>query len=316
MRRPAALVAVILLSCPSLAWAHGRRAQPGTWWLAWNWDPLVLVSVVLLAWCYGRGLARLWARVGVGRKVRRWQAASYYGGLGAISIALLSPLDALSEELSSLHMVQHMVLMMVAASLFILGSPTFVLAWGFPQWARATSLFSFAFRLPQTRILWQPQFLWGLFAVTLYAWHHPILYQAALRDPLVHDTQHLSFFIVACLFWRSCLDPLGAHRLGPLAATLYLFTTSLHASALGVFLALSPRIWYGDYLGRTSAWGLAPLEDQQLAGLIMWMPACLVYPAVAAALFGAWLTGLREMPNPQRGDRCPIARDHESWIHH
>lgn len=134
------------------------------------------------------------------------------------------------------------------------------------------------------------------------------MYQGALRDPLVHDAQHLSFFVVACLFWRACLDPLGGRRLGPAAALPYLFATSLHASALGVFLALSPRVWYADYATRTSVWGFTPLQDQQLAGLIMWMPACLIYPAVAAVLFGTWLAGLAGTTrHGERGERCQAA---------
>jgi cytochrome c oxidase assembly factor CtaG len=242
--------------------------------------------------------------------VHPWQAACYALALAVILIALVSPLDALSEELSSAHMVQHMLLVMVAAPLFVLGSPTFVLAWGLPEFHRGwgKSCFTFVFRLPQEPILWQPLLLWALYAVTLWVWHHPVLYQAALRDLFVHDAQHLSFFVVACLFWRACLDPLSARRLCPAVAIPYLFATSLHASALGVFLALSPWPWYDDYATRTTAFGFTPLEDQQLAGFIMWMPACLIYPAVAAVLFGAWLSGLNgTMRNTKRGQRCQTA---------
>lgn len=293
MCRRAALAAALLISCPAVACADGARTEPGVWWQAWSWDPLVLLSLGVLAWLYGRGLVRLWRKAGVDRTVSRWQAASFFGALVVVFIALLSPLDALSEELSSVHMIQHMLLMMVAAPLIVIGSPSVVLAWGLREWSKGSgnSYFVFAFRLPSVPILWQPQFLWGLYALTLWSWHHPVMYQAALRDPLVHDAQHLSFFVVGCLFWRVCLDPLGGRRLCPAVALIYLFATSLHASALGVFLALSPRPWYHDYLGRTGAWGLTPLQDQQLAGLIMWMPSCLIYPAVAAALFGIWLNG-------------------------
>jgi putative membrane protein len=301
MSQPAAIAAALLLTCPSAAWADGSRTEPGTWWQAWSWDPLILLSLGLLAGIYGRGLARLWRRVGVGRKVARWQAAAYLGALAVLFVALLSPLDALSVELASVHMVQHMLLMTVAAPLFILGAPTLVLAWGVPEmWSaergrrhEGMRLFGrSAFRIPHAAFLWQPLFVWALYGMALWAWHHPILYQAALRDALVHDTQHLSFFVAACLFWRGALDPLGRRRLHPVAAVPYLFATSLHASALGVFLALSSRPWYGDYAGRTSAWGFTQLEDQQLAGLIMWMPACLIYPAVAATLLGSWLASL------------------------
>jgi putative membrane protein len=316
--RPAVIAAALPLILPSAAWADGRRAEPGTWWRAWNGDPLILLILGLLAWLYGRGLARLWAKVGPGSKLRRWQAACYFGSLTMILLALLSPLDALSEELSSVHMVQHMLLTMVAALLFVLGSPTFVLAWGLPEGRQGwgSSFFTFAFRLPQEPCLYQPLFVWILFAGTLWAWHHPALYQAALRDPLMHDAQHLSFFVASCLFWRVCLDPLGGRRLSPPGAVPYLFTTSLHASALGVFLTLSPRVWYEDYATRTISWGLTPLEDQQLAGLIMWMPACLIYPAAAAALFGAWLTSLDGATRKrERNELCPAAGGGQPWTH-
>jgi putative membrane protein len=292
---PAHTVAVtLLLTWPHVAYADGTRAEPGRWWQAWDADPLVLLSLGLLAGLYGRGLARLWGKVGVGHTVRRWQSACFFGGLTVIFLALLSPLDALSAELSAMHMVQHMVLMTVAAPLFVLGSPSVVLAWGLPERTkgRGRSVVAFVLWLPQEPILWQPWFVWTLFAVTLWAWHHPALYQAALRDPLVHDAQHVSFFVAACLFWRACLDPLSQRRLSAPVAIPYLFATSVHASALGVFLALSPRVWYDDYAATTSAWGLTPMQDQQMAGLIMWMPACLIYPAVAAVLFGLWLSNL------------------------
>jgi putative membrane protein len=292
MRRFIQLNTILLAASPSLARADSGGVTTDTWQLAWNFDPLVLLSLGVLAWLYARGLARLWRRVGVSNKVRVWQAVAYFSGLGAIFIALLSPIDALSGELSSLHMVQHMLLTTVAAPLLVVGSPTFVLAWGLPEWkrGRGSSLFRFAFRLPQDSLLRQPLIVWMLFAVALWGWHHPRLYQAALRDPLMHDAQHLSFFIAACLLWRVCLDPFSRFKLCPAIAILYLFTTSLHASALGIFLTFSPQAWYDDYATRVDAWGFTQLQDQQLAGLIMWLPSCLIYPAIGAILFGSWLS--------------------------
>lgn len=286
------IITILLSAFPSLASADTGGATPDTWHRAWDFDPLVVLGLSLPAWLYARGLARLWAMAGVSKKVHIWQAVSFFGALVALFIALLSPLDALSGELSSLHMVQHMLLTNVAAPLLVLGSPTFVVAWGLPEWKRGwgSSLFHFTFRLPQEPLLWQPLLVWLLFAAVLWGWHHPRMYQAALRDPLLHDAQHLSFFIAAWLFWRVCLDPFSPRKLSPAIAILYLFTASLHASALGVFLTLSPQAWYGDYAARVDAWGLTQLKDQQLAGLIMWLPSCLIYPAIGAILIGAWLT--------------------------
>jgi putative membrane protein len=316
MRGSIAVITMLLSASPSLAWADGGGVTPDTWQRAWNFDPLVLLSLGVLAWLYFRGLARLWRSVGVSKKVRIWQAVAYFSGLGALFIALLSPLDALSEETSSCHMAQHMILTNVAAPLFILGAPTFVLAWGLPEWkrGRGSSLFRFALRLPQDSLLRQPLFVWILFAVVLWGWHHPRLYQAALRDPLLHDAQHLSFFIAACLFWRVCLDPISRFKLSPAKAIIYLFTTSLHASALGIFLTFSPQAWYDDYVTRVGAWGFTQLQDQQLAGLIMWLPSCLIYPTIGAILVGSWLSGAVDEERQNRRGKTALIDGNELAI--
>lgn len=280
--------------------AHGMSVTPESWPAAWNWDALVLLNLSLLGWGYARGLAALWGKAGAGRGVSRFRAVAYFASLGVLFVALISPLDPLSEELSSAHMAQHMLLMVVAAPLFILGSPALVLTWGLPQpWRPAAGRWRRRLDLPLFR---RAVPAWLLYAVTLWSWHLPALYHAALRQPLVHDAQHLSFFAASCLFWRVVLDPLGKQRLHALAAVFFLFTTALHASLLGIFMTLAPQPWYADYAGRTSVWGLTPLEDQQLAGAIMWAPGCVVYPAAAAALFGIWLAG---MPGAPPGE--PIA---------
>ena len=152
--------------------------------------------------------------------------------------------------------------------------------------------------------------MWALYAVGLWIWHLPYLYEWALQDPLVHDIEHLTFFIVSCLFWRVTLDVRVHLTLNPAASVLYLFTTSLHTMALGVLMALSPRVWYKVYVGRTEGWGLSPLEDQQLAGLIMWMPGCIVYAVVAAALFARWLDQAETNPNTKRRRVPPKTSSH------
>jgi putative membrane protein len=198
----------------------------------------------------------------------------------------------MSSQLSATHMVQHMLLMMLAAPLLALGSPGFVMLWALPlRWRRGAGPWlrcletghSVSYRL------WQPVLIWSVYAITLWIWHLPALYQAALRRHLVHEIQHLAFLLTAFLFWRVLLDPIGRLKLSRGAGVLYLFATSLHAGALGAFMTLSPRAWYPAYAATTPAWGLTPLADQQLAGLIMWMPACSIYALAAAAMFFTWL---------------------------
>lgn len=278
---------------PGPAWAHGGEgAGPEAGWMAWNWDPLLLGCLALGSWLYGRGLLALWERGGDGRGISRARAAAYGTGLVALFVALVSPVDAISAELSSMHMVQHMVLMMVAAPLLVLGAPGFVLLWALPPQARR-ALIPWIRKVEAWNspwyLLWQPLVLWTLFAVALWIWHVPPLYQAALRIRWVHDFQHLAFLGTSFLFWRVLFDPLCRLRLSRGLGVLYLFTTSLHAGALGVFLALSPRVWYVDYEATAPFWRLTALEDQQLAGYLMWMPGCVVYAAAAAVLFSAWL---------------------------
>jgi len=280
------IATTLVMGWPALARADvGVRVAPGELGTAWSFDPLVLFSLTLAGWLYSRGLAQLRARTGAVRTVGPVHAACYYASLGLIALALLSPLDALSQELSAAHMVQHMLLIVVAAPLFVLGSPALIFAYAMPPlWRQLLGLQWLAHKAT-----WHPLVVWCLFAATLWGWHHPLLYQAALRDPLVHDAQHLSFFVAAFLFWRIVLDPLSRRRLHAPVATPYLFATSLHASALGIFLTLATAPWYADYLERTAAFGFTPLADQQLAGLIMWVPACLIYPLIAMALLVRWL---------------------------
>jgi putative membrane protein len=285
--RRGATTVLTLLGVAGTAHAHvGGHVSPDRWWAGWNVDPAILVSLGLVAVLYARGLRRLW-RAGAGRAVSRWRAAAFAAGMLALVAALVSPVDALSDELSWVHMVQHMLLMNVAAPLMVLGAPALVLLSGVP--GRYRSAIGRAWRRIDAAGLWNPAVVFVLFAVVLWVWHWPALYLAALRDPVVHDLEHLTFFVAAVLFWRLVLDPVSRRRLNPIGGVVYLFATSLHTMALGVFMTLAARPWYTDYRGRTAAWGLTVLEDQQLAGAVMWMPGGLVYAVAAAARLAALL---------------------------
>jgi putative membrane protein len=262
----------------------GGSPAPRSWWLAWNADPVLLLNLLLVSHLYARGVRRLW-RSGPGRGVTAWQVAAFAGGMLALAAALVSPLDALSARLASAHMVQHMLLMTAAAPLLVVGSPALVVLSGVPEPYRGA--LGRAWRRFDGDWLWHPVVVWGAFAGALWVWHLPVLYEAALRSLWVHDAEHLTFFAAALVFWRAILDPIGRRRLHPLVGVSCLFATSLHATALGVFLALSPRPWYAEYEARTGTFGLTALEDQQLAGLIMWVPAGVVFVGLAGAVLVA-----------------------------
>lgn len=156
-----------------------------------------------------------------------------------------------------------------------------------------------------------PLAAWLVHATALWLWHIPSLFQATLRSDLVHTFQHICFLGSALLFWWALIyGPHGAMGYG--AAVLYLFTTSVHSGLLGALLTFASSVWYPAYAGLTASWGLTPLEDQQLGGLIMWVPAGLVYIVAGSALFAGWLreserkllrhkNATRQLESPQWG---------------
>ncbi len=171
-----------------------------------------------MAGLYGYGLHKMWRRTGAGHGVSVWRVLAFAGALLAIAIALLSPVDALSDDLSWVHMLQHLILMAVAAPLLVLGYPEFVLLWVLPPRARR-ALGCWPQRSAVVGVLWRvswnPLWIWSVHALAIWVWHVPVLYELALNDPLVHDIEHLTFFLAAVLFWRVAIDPRSNLRLNP-----------------------------------------------------------------------------------------------------
>jgi putative membrane protein len=291
-----ALIVAAPLQAHALA-VPGDDATP--WWARWNPDPFIVANLALLAGLYAGGYRQLRAQRGGSVPVGPAQAAAFAAGVLGLFVALVSPIDPLALELLWVHMVQHMLLMNLAAPLIVLGAPGRTMLWVLPPRARQW-LGRGRRRLEQRGVsrylLWQPVLLWLTYAAVLWVWHLPRFYEAALHYEWVHDAQHLMFFAASCLFWRVMFDPIGRLRMSRLLAVIYLFTTSLHATLLGVFMALAPRLWYETYAERATVWGLAALEDQQLAGYIMWMPACMMYALVAAILLARWLSDEPAVP--------------------
>lgn len=292
---PCRLVPMALpASLPPLApLAHdGGPLRPHDLWGAWSLEPGVLFALALVAWCYTRGTRALWRRAGVGRGVRRWQATSFAGGLAALVLALVTPVHALGEALFAAHMVQHLLLVLIAAPLLALSAPVPALLWAPPAGARRAlaRLWRRARRLRAAgHALTHPLAAWTLATVTLWAWHLPSLYDAAVRLEAVHSLEHASFLASALLFWWALVRPAGPFRRARGAALLYLFAAAVQSATLGALLALTSRPWYAAHLATAQPWGLSPLEDQHLGGAIMWMPAGVVYLVALAGALVAWL---------------------------
>jgi putative membrane protein len=275
------VVVAALALVPRAAWAHPGTPvlEPHDFWRAWTPAPAVLLGLLLAAWLYARGLGGLWSRGGRGRVVTPARAWCFGGSLLALFVALVSPVDAAGEALFSAHMVQHLLLMMVAAPLMALGEPLLVMLWALPvAWRRVVGRrWRRAYRL---RALWAtvtvPGVAWVLHVSALWGWHVPTLYERALREQGIHVVEHASFFATALLFWWLLARQHG-RRMGIGAALAYLFGAALQGTLLGATLTFARRPWYPSHYGTTAGWGLSALEDQQLAGLLMWIPAGVAY---------------------------------------
>jgi putative membrane protein len=270
---------VLGLMASGVAAAH-TAANPSS-------DPLGLlevgVPILLSATLYLRGYLR--------QKRSSPRAWAFFAGLVVLTACLTPPLDRWSASSFAFHMTQHEILMLIAAPLMVLGRPLPYFLWGLPDsWRLGVAR---AVRHGAVQGVWSvllnPTVAWLLHAVVLWVWHAPSFFDAAVRNRGIHDVQHLSFLISALVFWSALMEERARDRQG--VAVLYLFTTTVHTGVLGALLTFASHPWYSAYALTTPEWNLAPLEDQQIGGLIMWVPASLVYIGVGLALLARWIEG-------------------------
>lgn len=264
-------------ACAHEVAADGDRAP------AW-----VVVSMAVSLALYAIGAWRLRNRAGRSRREWAVRGAAFAGGWLALAAALLSPLDRLGVQLFSVHMLQHELLMVLAAPLLVVAQPLGVWAWALaPSLRRGAGALLHA---PPWRAAWRvlqwPALAWALQAIALWGWHVPALFELALHDSGWHTLQHTSFFATALLYWWTVLGARTREKQGVAIASL--FTTMMHSGALGALIVLSPRLWYPAYAERAPLYGLSALEDQQLGGLLMWIPAGFAYFAVGLLLALRW----------------------------
>jgi putative membrane protein len=272
--------------------ASGSRAADAAP-LAWTFEPWVVILLSVTLTLYLTGYLRLRARGTQGRTRRATRLAAFITGWLTLVVALVSPLHALSEWLFSAHMLQHEIFMLVAAPLLVIGRPLAVWLWAFP--AAPRKRIGAATRSRWIARPWRwltlPAVAWTLHATALWIWHAPRFFEAALANPGIHTLQHTSFLASALLFWWTAFGCApDAHGSSNAHAMLSLFTTMVHTGALGALLTLAPGVWYPSCIETTIALGFDPLQDQQLGGLVMWVPGGLAY-LVGGLLVGArWLT--------------------------
>jgi putative membrane protein len=279
---PVKRAAMALALAAGPAWAHGgheHQQAPG-----WSFEPLVVVPLALLLIVFLIGRWQLARRSSLPRR----RSFLFLGGWLVLSLALVSPLHEGGERSFTLHMAEHELIMLAATLLLAASHVGGVLAWGLPATMRRALGGSWKAPLASLwKRLTEPVTATIVQAVVMWAWHAPALFNRALDQPVWHVAQHLSFVLASLLFWSAMLDP---RRGGYLLSAACLFATSLIEGALGALMALSASPWYAAYAAMgMSGIGLDPVSDQQLAGLIMWIPGGLVHGGAALVLVYLWL---------------------------
>jgi cytochrome c oxidase assembly factor CtaG len=262
----------------------------------WEWDPFVVVPLLLSSALYGVGLIALWRRAGAGRGVTLWQAGCFLAGWLTLVGALVSPLHEYAEHLFTAHMIEHELLMAVAAPLLAVSRPLGTFLHALPRAWRLALIASAGTSPVQWtwRNLTAPVTATVLHAVAIWIWHIPALLDGTIRSELLHRLQHVCFLVTALFFWWAIFRrPAREYGLG----ALHVFATMMHTGLLGALLTLAPRDAYPLQTQDAVLFGLTPLEDQQLAGLFMWVPGGIIYLGCGLGLIWVWLHARRYLPD-------------------
>jgi cytochrome c oxidase assembly factor CtaG len=270
---------------------------------SWALDPWVVAPLALAAGIYLRGWRRVHTRMplrfGVGR------LTAFLGGLVAIVVALESPLHALGGQMLQAHMLQHLLLMMVAPPLLWLGSPLLPMLQGLPSTllrAWLGPLFNWQPLMRFCQWLVHPAIAWIVFVGSTWAWHTPGLYERALASEFWHHAQHLCFLATALAFWWPVVQPWPSRpAVSSWVIVLYLILADLQNTVLSAWLVFAERPIYPAYEAASRLWGMTALDDQAAAGAIMWVPG-----SIAFLLPVAWIVG--QMLGPKRPDMVVLGR--------
>jgi putative membrane protein len=287
--------------------AHGTPVAPSELGGAWTFEPVTVAALVLAGALYAAGAAALRSSPAGRRALPPLRLVAFGLGLAAAGGALVSPLHALGEALFSAHMLQHIVLVMIAPILLVLGRPLLVMQAAMPPGARvAVSRAGRKLARPVTASPSWPFAVLLVHAVVLWVWHAPGLYQAALASPALHALEHATFFATALVFWSVLLHSGARSVLSAPAAVLYVFLAALQSGALGALLTFAPAPLYPDYAAGAALWGRDLLVDQSLGGLLMWIPGSIAYAIAALWILASYLSHLdRSLPHapPEPGGR-------------
>jgi len=292
--------------------APGHDELVSSFWTTWPNEPVLLIGLTAAACLYGLGWSRL-NRVAGGGAVTPSQAAAFFAGIIAVALALLSPVAVYSERLFFMHMIQHLMLLLIAPPLLLLGRPLVPSLWGLPApWRVAVGQLLVPGR-PLARLgylITTPLIAVAAFVITIAVWHLPVFYDAAQGRSVTHDLEHLLFVGTALLYWWPVIHPAGGQRRLSYARALpYLLPPFLESMLIGVLLTFAARPLYRTYAEVAMPWGFTVVTDQQLGGLIMWIPGGMFFLIPLIGLLMALLRqeDARAPGSPSTGVRQPTS---------
>jgi putative membrane protein len=293
---PELLASGALVLAPHIAAAHvlapGEPPSSG-----FVWEPWAVASLYVAGLLYWRGVVRLGRRNPRQRILTRSRKACFAAGLLAVAAALLSPIDAIAAQLFSMHMLQHVILLLVAPPLLVWSRPAIAMLWALPlAWRKRVGRVWVTLGLGRgLTTLMQPLSVWILFTGAVVFWHLPGPYGWASRSDALHIFEHASFFAAALAFWSLVIEPSGRRRMGDGACLLFIAGNGMLTGLPGALMMLAPRPLFPTDAAVVASWGLTPLADQQLAGAVMWILAGFVYLGAALLVALRWL-GTVERP--------------------
>ncbi len=288
---------------------HGEPHGAGPWWEVWNTDPQILIPVALAGFFYLNGLRRWQDR---SRQHSNWRTASYFSALALLLLALESPLDYLGEHHFTFHMIQHELILMLVVPLILLGAPTTPSLLGLPRPLRMDVLRRLL-GSSAARMLYgfmtKPLIAASLLIVTLYLWHlAPGWYDTSLSNEFVHGVQHVSYLVVGMLFWWVVIDPKPLQsRLSYPLRIVYLFLASTPKHFLGALITFAGDPLYDAYQVAEPVFPMTIMNDQGIAGLIMWAPSQTMHLVAIAVIFFMWADRSEREQRAQDDERMRLA---------
>ena len=294
------------------------EGSPQGWELLrqWRWtDPTLLVPVAL-GILYARGL-RNWPHP---RPLKPWRPYFFYAGLLILVIGIASPIDRLSDDLFFMHMIQHLILVMVAPPLLLLGAPTTPILRGMPRVARK-GIVAPLMRSPSARRLYKGLTFagtaWLLFTINMWTWHfYSDIYEQATTNAVLHIFQHWTFGATATLFWWTIIDPRPLRSRVPHSLRLiFLGVTMFQNVALGAGITFQSGLLYPYYATRPRMWDITPLADQQAGGLTMWIIGTMMIIGALLVTTVVWLDKEEKRSREQeaRMDAALAASQPSGW---